>query len=400
MSRRANKVSAEYRRRRRAGARPEATEAGRFRGRLILGIGLILAMAAGIIVAVWIIAEESPTSLRLQADEAAKRGRWEEALRGWREVNRIGGDVHSQLAEARAALALGRAAQAERALIGASRLGPMEADPWLIRLEILRMEGREFEAQEIGEQALESVRIGSRREVLRALTLALLAEPPHELARRTLQRWIDADPDDREAQVALFRRMTNRPRTDDPTATERAELLESLLQSDPEHVGTREVLLLTLAELGQPDRGRQWLESWPLDRRDARFERIKGRWALEYVGRPDLAVIALQRALSVMPQDGRSRYRLARALQQLGRSDVARQVAEGLGRLRELLDPSRLGPRFDANLANLDEPEACQDLADLCESAGLEWLARAWRQEAERPAEGPRPLVAPGPRLP
>src|SRR5690606_27517588 len=116
-----------------------------------------------------------------------------------------------------------------------------------------------FEAKAIGWQAYEAVRPEGRREVVKALTLALLAEAPDDHARRTLRRWIEADPDDLDARVALYHRMADDPRADDPDADERAEALAALLARQPEHIGAREALVLALAESGQPDRGRDVL---------------------------------------------------------------------------------------------------------------------------------------------
>ncbi len=154
--------------------------------------------------------------------------------------------------------------------------------------------------------------------------------------------------------------------------------------------------MLALAESGQPDRGRQALDDWPRDRRDARYDRLRGRWDLEYDARPEQAVASLQRALEVLPHDWKTLYRLARAWQRLGRPEEARRAAEDLARLREALDPARLGPRLDADLARLDNPDARRDLAALCASARLQRLAGAWRREAETIGPEPRPMVTPG----
>lgn len=350
--------------------------------------GLGLASAVLVAAAVWGRSGTEPTALRLKADAAARAGKWEEALRAWRQVNGTeAADARSWLGEARAALALNRAAQAERALEEASRLDPSEPEPWLIRLELLRLEDRPHEAHRVGWAAWEAVRPGARREVLRALTLALLADAPDELARTTLARWIAADTDDRDARVALYRRMAEHPRSGDPAAAERAEALAALLDEAPGHVGAREALVLALAESGQATRGRDALDAWPVEARDARYDRLRGRWDLEYDDRPDRAAEALRRALDALPHDWKTLYRLARALQRLDRAEEARRAADDLARLREALDPSRLGPRLDADLARLDDPAARRDLAALCASVGLSRLADAWRRVAETPLD-------------
>lgn len=360
---------------------------------------------------VWGLTPEPASRTRIRAEAEARGGRWEEALRLWRVVNATdAADARSFLAEARAALALGRAAQAEGAIERAGRLDPEDPEPWLIRLEMLRIEDRQVEARRVGWEAYEAVPPGSRREVLKALTLALLADAPDDLARRTLARWMEADPGDLDARVALYQRMAEHPRADDPGPRERAEALAALVEARPEHVGAREALVLALAEVGEPERGRDALDAWPDAGRDARYDRLRGRWDLEYDDRPDQAVAALGRAMEALPHDWKTAYRLARALQRAGRPDEARRAAESVARLREALDPSRLGPRLDGDLERLADPAARRDLAALCDSVGLARLADAWRRDADAPEPaddhhavvppGPLPTVPPAGRLP
>ena len=80
----------------------------------------------------------------------------------------------SHLEEARACLALGRAAQAELSLHRAITADPSDLEPWRLLLEILRVEDRTLEAQHVGWEAYDQVRPEARRELLRELTL----EPP------------------------------------------------------------------------------------------------------------------------------------------------------------------------------------------------------------------------------
>ena len=51
----------------------------------------------------------------------------------------------------------------------------------------------------------------ARPQLLRELTLAALTDLPDDLARNTLRRWIDADPGDVDAPVALLRRIGAEP---------------------------------------------------------------------------------------------------------------------------------------------------------------------------------------------
>ena len=115
--------------------------------------------------------------------------------------------------------------------------------------------------------------------------------------------------------MAYLRRIGAEPRSDDPDRATRLAELSELLASHPGHVGVREALVTALADAGEPDRGRALLESWPADERDGRYWRLRGRWDLEHDHRPDQAVTALRAAILDFPQDWRTHYRLARALQ-------------------------------------------------------------------------------------
>jgi hypothetical protein len=125
--------------------------------------------------------------------------------------------------------------------------------------------------------------------------------------------------------------------------------------------------------------------AWPASLRDDHYSRLRSRWDLDYDHQPAWAVAALRRALADLPHDWQTRYRLARALHALGRTDEARREAEAVARLREQLDPIALGQRLEADLARLDDPVSRLDLADLCAHAGLVRLADAWRRDAARP---------------
>jgi len=370
---------------------PSLASRSQRRRRLVPGaVGLIVAAAA---VAAWSLAPEDPGRLRARAGAAERAADWAAAAEAWGRFNRSAhADARSLTAEARDRLALGQAARAEAALRRANSLDPGEAEPWLLRLELLRLEDRVVEARRVGREALAAVGPAARREVLKAATLALLAEAPDDLARATLRRWIDADPADADARIALLRRIAPMPRLGDPDVAARAAALEALLARDPAHVDAREALVLALADAGDPARGRAILDAWPGEPRDARYFRLVGRWDLDYGRRPARAVGSFRRALAELPHDWRTRAHLARALRTLGRSAEARREAEAVARLREALDPDPLGRRLAADFDHLDDPEARRDLADLCDRVGLQPLADAWRGEP--------PALAPGPISP
>jgi Flp pilus assembly protein TadD len=333
---------------------------------------------------------ESPARMQSRAEEAARSGDWATSLRYWRAINatKAAGSV-TNLGEARACLALGRAAQAEHSLHQAVTAQPADPDPWRLLLEILRVEDRMLEAQRIGWRAYDQVRPEARRAVLLELTLSVLADLPDELVRTTLRRWVNADDADIDARIALLQRITAQPRAADPNRKSLLAELEALLAKHPDHIAAREVLVTALADTGEPERGHTLLDGWPELTRDARYWRLYGRWKLEYDHRPDLAVAAFRTVVVELPQDWRSWYRLARALRILGREDESREAAKTVSRIREALDPLVLGPRLDAAFDHLDDPLALRALAMLCDRAGLIRLAAAWRDEAQVAAQSP-----------
>lgn len=333
---------------------------------------------------VWALVPEGPEHLRARAEAAQNAADWPKALALWRAVNagpRARGRTY--LAEARACLALNRAAQAEQALHRATEAAPEAPEPWRLLLQLYRVEERGWEARRLGEQAIAAVLPSGRREVLRDATLALLADVPDAQARAALDRWTTADPADLDARVARLRRATAHPLAGDPDRASRIAELTTVLERTPANNNARELLVESLADAGAPDRGRQVLDGWPASARDARYDRLLGRWQLEYEHDPDSAARSFSRALEDFPYDWRTHYRLARAWRALGRDDDARREAQIVGRLRELLDPDTLGPRLRRDIDRLDESASCRDLADLSAHAGLLRFAEAWRQEAE-----------------
>jgi tetratricopeptide (TPR) repeat protein len=335
-------------------------------------------------------AGDSPARLQSQAEAATRAGDWITALQYWRALNAsTAARSESHLEEARACLALGQAADAELSLHRANRADPSSAEPWRLLLQILHIEDRTLETQRLGWEAYDAVRPEARRELLRDLTLGLLADLPDERVRITLQRWVDADSGDIDAQIALWQRIATQPRATDPDRPSVLTTLESLLEKYPGHVGAREALATALADAGEPDRGRVVLDEWPEAARDARYWRLRGRWDLEYDHHPDQAAVAFQKAVTELAHDWRSWYRLARTLRILNRDDESRRAAETVSRIREVLDPLVLGPRLDTAFDHLNEPAALRDLAALCDRAGLTRLASAWLAEAQYPAQPP-----------
>jgi tetratricopeptide (TPR) repeat protein len=348
---------------------------------LFIALGIIVFVLFAAWISWW--AMDSPAQLISRAEAASHSGNWALALRYWRMVNATkAARSMTHLQEARACLALSRAAQAERSLRRAIDDDASGSEPWRLLLEILRVEDRIVEAQRLGWEGYDQVQPRERLTLLRELTLTLLVDLPDELVRSTLHRWITADNTDIDARVALLQRIAAQPRAADPDRPSLLAAMETILIEHPDHVGTREALVSALADSGEHDRGRNILDAWPEASRDARYWRLRGRWELEYDHHAEQAVAALRTALVELPHDWRSWYRLARALQTSRPGRESTEAALTTRRIREVLDPLTLGPHLDSTLDHIDNPAACIQLASICERAGLNRLAIAWRAQA------------------
>ncbi|MEW4570202.1 tetratricopeptide repeat protein [Tautonia sp. JC769] len=264
---------------------------------------------------------------------------------------------------------------------------------WLRRIDHLRVEDRPIDAVMTGWDAYRSVSPGGRPAILKAMTLALLADVPEGQGAASLRRRIEADPDDVDARVALLRRSlsaapppTDRPRIGRSGAGAETALedLTTLLGRFPDHPGVRGAAIDALLDSGRIDEARSLLEAWPPSAADdPRRLRLQARLDLDFEGRPDRAIEAIAILLRATPHDWRLRSRLSRALAMQGEAEEARRQAAVVDRLRERLEPDRLGRRLADALRAIDDPEALDDLADLCASVGLTRLASAWGREAE-----------------
>ncbi len=156
-------------------------------------------------------------------------------------------------------------------------------------------------------------------------SLAALAELPDDEARTRLDRWIAADRDDLDARVARLARIAANYHPGDPDRAARIAKLTEILARDPEPTSPlARALVVALADAGEPDRGREFLEAWPEAARDARFDRLRGRWDLDYDHNPARAAESFARALVDLPHDWKSHYGLARAYRAIGRDAEAR----------------------------------------------------------------------------
>jgi tetratricopeptide (TPR) repeat protein len=355
---------------------------GKYRGWIQAFLAVIIACLL-FLLCYWVVGD-SYTALKKKAEAAALAHDWNNALQYWKTINET---THAQawsyLGEARARLALSQAARAETALRRTIKAKPSDPDAWQLLLQILFIEDRIFEAQQLGWEAYTCIRPDARLPLLRTLTLGLLTDLPDDQLRSMLQRWTDADPSDLDAQAALWQRIAFHPHVTDPDRSTILAAMQTRIANYPNHIGTREALVTALADAGEPDQGRTLLDTWPKELRDVRYWRLRGRWNLEYDHNPQAAVMAFRAVLVDLPQDWRSWYRLARALHVVGKDRESQRATEAVARIREILDPLTLEPRLDSVFDKIDNPNASRELASICTQAGLVHLADAWLTEGQ-----------------
>ncbi len=363
----------------------------------------VVAAAIGAWVALQTWNRDRPSRLLAEARAATDADDKPRAMAAWHAWNETKDrSAATLLVEAQLAGDLNRGEDSERIARQATRLDPASTAAWTLRINRLRVLDQPVAALDLGLSALSGLRtVEARRAVLKATTLATLAEVPDAEARSQLDRWIAADPADADARVARLSRIAANPHPGDPDRAARIVELQGIIARQPEHVAAREALTVALADSGEVERGRAVLANWPEPARGAQFDRLQGRWDLEYDHQPARAAGRFHRALLATPHDWKSHYGLARALRILGRTDDAKAEALSVARLRERLDPALLGPRLTTDFARIDEgsaPEAAAamaDLAALCRSVGLIPLADAWTRAASPDPPSKPAAIAP-----
>ena len=345
-----------------------------------------------------------PARLRAEAEQAARDGDWSAALRAWRAFNATSAArAATHLAEARAALSLGRAAEAERSLRRAIAADPADPEPVKVLLEILRVEDRTLDARQAAWESYEHMPAGSRREVLRELTLALLADMDDEVARSFLKRWIAADPADRRrprGAVAADR---------GPAARRRPRPIGAAGRAGDDGRGASR----------PPGRARRWSRPWPMPASPTAAARCStpGR-APSPVATPDTGGSAADGSWSTTgtpigpsPHSGASWRRSPRTGGR-GPGSPAPDPAGPRRRRRaapprpsaasaRCSNPLSFVPRLNDDFQHLDEPRALRDLADLADHAGLSRLAGAWLRRGGGPGRAratARTMTLPGTR--
>jgi tetratricopeptide (TPR) repeat protein len=379
--------------------------------------------AAGLLTAglvAWVAVGLRAAALRARAESAARAARWDEAEAALARLAWYGRlDIDSQRLRAAAAerrgdpVAAARlrmaipadhpSASAERVragalLLGAFRLGEAEAayraalaidrrsEEALRALVVICGVERRARDQEEALWALHDLGgTATAIEALRLLAPGVPVIPPDSLPReideaQLLRRARESDPRDAWATIALADLLRSRGE---------ADAARGLLIGKPVVEGDRPWFWAWGSAWGRLllDEGRDaelafLIDRWPGGGGDASgWLALVGSWRAEQ-GRFGEAAEAFRGAVRADPRDPRNRYRLARALRSAGnekeaeREEAAFRAAEELKAVASEIDEEAPDPVLMARAA------------ELCETAGRQREARAWRELVGR--SGPR----------
>lgn len=367
-----------------------------------IGIWMVFAaviLAAGVAVAVRNGSRPDPRALRAEIHRAAAAARWDRAgvlLDRLAEVQAP--DTEATLLRAEVANGQGRPDDALALLDalpdhapGAARARLYAAQLERNRHRIRRAEARLLDAVAL-EPGLPQARreliylygMQARREELAAQFRALAELGPldqNELMMWTashediwvndsieddLQRFLDADPEDRQSRLALAEVHLRDGRLDACEA-----VLKPLPNSDVEALALRAQVAMDRADL---DAARALLAEGPrAHARLARLARLRGRLAVRDRD-PAAAVAAYQIAVELAPTNREGLQGLALALTLAGDEQSAAEYTRRAGALREVAD---LLDRVRALDGQVDRALPAR-LGAACEAAGQRDEARAW----------------------
>ena len=320
-------------------------------------------------------------SLRRHIQTATKNNQFSLAETNWQKLNRAKPaaiTAQDRIAWATAALRADHPGAALAILDEWKNTSAETPDGWLLILDLLRVLGDAdlFAAQlEILLQSPAAMRSPS---VLSSATLGLLTDLDQAEVRSRLTRWVENEPDQPLAQAALLLRYAQNPLPEDPSRDIRLAQARKLLQLFPDSWMARSALVETLFNSGLYDEAAGVLQTWPQNaRQTTAWHRLEGRRLQDQAQKPAAAIAEFQQVLKWMPQDWKTRYRLARALMAAGMADEARRQARRMTEIREMLDPTALEPILKRAMPKGQPPEP-PALIELLQRLELEKLATGW----------------------
>lgn len=315
--------------------------------------------------------EPTPLDRMLRAQVAMARERPEEAIEQLSTIpDDHPGAVQARLQVGQLELRRGRLRAAEESLLAAVALDPegkkARNEVVKARRELVYIYGMQLRRDRLGEQfrALSKLSPLTFDEAfLWCLTRGSVWEPQEQAD--DLQRFLEADPTDRQSRLALadsLRRLLQFDRAE--------EVLAPLPDSDPDARAARVKLAL---DRGEDDRVEALLAEGPEDH--AELAKLRGRRSVAR-GEPAESVRHYRRAVKADPDDRDALFALGQALQATGDPEDPAPYFERARKLNELATlvqraaPERREARTD--------PELMRDLGAACEAVGRFAEAKAW----------------------
>jgi tetratricopeptide (TPR) repeat protein len=320
---------------------------------------------------------EEPKALRLRASVALARG---DTLAAAALLGRIPAEAPDAewawMNRGRLLMEQFRLREAESAFAACVRRNPtlFEARRQLVIIHGLRRRGPEQDAQlwEILDRGIDPL-----------FALSLLAPGRPGLPAGVVRRSVDegqilgsclaVDPDDPHVRPALAYFLRNRGRV-----AEARRLLEPWLRAHPDDADATHEWLACLLDAGDDDAARRSFGSpTEADRGSARYRMLRAEW-LGRQGRDADAIHDLGEAVQHSPRDPEPRYRLGQALRTAGRAEKAAVHLNWAERAYELR--ALVGQIPDQS----PDPALLARAGGLCRKMGREREARGWYTAALR----------------
>ena len=260
---------------------------------------------------------------------------------------------------------------------------PENPNGWLLLLDIYRILGQSEEILKVFNELKPYRNVSLSAAVLAKVTLGLITDIDPQEVRSRLESWVRTEQNHASAASALLQRYLDNPLADDPNRDEQLQMGRDLVKRFPESMEARLVLFELFMTSGLSAEASELLQNWPESGRDRiAYYRLTGRFLQDFREDHQSAALAFQKALSQMPYDWKTRYRLARAYKATGREFESRSESVLMLKMRERLEPAVLEPQLNQAFPQGQPPVPYQLIALLKDLELLE-LAEAWSQWME-----------------
>ena len=237
------------------------------------------------------------------------------------------GVASGKLREGRDALAAHKLDAAQAAFTEAARLAPKDPRPWVGRSAVAQLRGRAADAREHMERAVALAPDHAR--VLHIQGQLLLDQQDHPAAEAVFRKILGLAPKQIESQIGLANALSGQGKA--------VAARELLVQSAKAASAPADWLLLGNAHLAAGDAGAALLafNKVPAGQENLAAAQAGKAEALERLGRPEMALAALQRAIDAAPTHADLQIRRGLLFEQLKKPDSAEAAYREAIRLDE-----------------------------------------------------------------